>query len=997
MSTVSAQKNLYSIPAREPFFKVLIDYCWQMAGNDFGALSDQLILLPSRRACRELREEFLRFFDGQPILPPRMNALGDLDEDDIALLSYGQDTAEQFMEIPPAISPIKRQMILADKILNHAKQDEKGGIATRYDQAMVIAGQLGRFIDEMITEGAVFDDLKNIVPENYASHWDVILSFLSILFDEWPSILTELGYVDPATRRNMVIRAQAQLWAHKPPSHPVIIAGVTGTIPAAAELIKTVLSHDNGHVILPGVDMNIDAESYAVLGEDHPQHGFKELLQQIEIKRENIEILGLSDGGARAVFLGEVMRPKETTDRWSDLSAERFQNALASVKHIEFENEQDEAQAIALMLREVLEAPAKTACLVTADRHLARRVSSLMKRWDVQIDDSGGVPLHQTPLGIWFLLLAEMIESDCDPVLLVAFLKHPLTHLGMDKKEMMKKVHAFEKHLLRAGFSGQGLDEIMAFTLLDERTGEPRDLPDISFIQNLKEKVQDFVFKLKSEEKSLKEIALTHVRLAEELAASDHQTGAEILWVDDDGEAMAHFFSNLLQTFDEIHREEHVSNHDFEYSRLLQSLMMGVNVRPKFGGHPRLKILGLMEARLINADVFILGGLNENVWPPEPTADPFLSRGMRIEAGLPTHDKAIGMAAHDFVEKLSKPQVILTRALKSGGSPTIASRWLVRMKALCEKLGIHYDENTSYHDWLYHWHLSDRDITPIKRPMPRPSVDVRPTRLSVSSIEKLMRDPYVVYAQKVLNVQPLDPLKKKSDAAARGQFLHKVMEEFCELYPDDMDEHAREHLDDIAARLLPEFCPHEKTRVFWKSRFDAIAPLIIAHEREWRTKAQTLVIEREGTHEFIHDKGTFTLYARADRMDINRQDKAVTIIDYKTGGIPSDKDVTHGFSPQLPLEALIANKGGFGPGARNPVASLEYWALKKGEQKKFVKAVKADIDELIDEAEAGLLKLVTYFADESVPYPPAPRQDKALAYNDFEHLSRQKEWGSGTS
>src|SRR5690606_40649772 len=103
-------------------------------------------------------------------------------------------------------------------------------------------------------------------------------------------------------------------------------------------------------------------------------------------------------------------------------------------------------------------------------------------------------------------------------------------------------------------------------------------------------------------------------------------------------------------------------------------------LRPRFGRHPRLFIWGPLEARLQHADRIILGGLNEGTWPGDASIDPWLNRPMRAELAIEPPERRIGLAAHDFASGASAGGVVLTRALKVGGAPTVASRWLLRLR-----------------------------------------------------------------------------------------------------------------------------------------------------------------------------------------------------------------------------------------------------------------------------------------------------------------------------
>ncbi len=430
-------------------------------------------------------------------------------------------------------------------------------------------------------------------------------------------------------------------------------------------------------------------------------------------------------------------------------------------------------------------------------------------------------------------------------------------------------------------------------------------------------------------------------------------------------------------------------------------MMQACVVRLKYGAHPRIQILGLMEARLTQADCFILCGLNEGIWPPEPKADPFLSRHMRIKAGLPSPDKMIGMSAHDFVEKLCAKEVFLTRSKKYQSAPSLPSRWLVRLEAILKKQELSLPVDTYYLSLVRSYSKHD-PVVKIERPAPKPPFEKRPKDLSVSSIKKWMTDPYQLYAEKILRLRKLDPLKKKASYAEKGTYIHKCLEEFLSLYPRQLDDQALDHLKDIGARYLDEFCKDEAQKKFWKNRFDAIAHFFIDYEMKHRQRYLPILTETKGelrlTHKIAHlpEKGEFIVRATADRIDQDQQTKEMVLIDYKSGGIPSKAAMINGAAPQLPLEALIVQGGGYGRAAQNSVQSLQHWALKGDNSEIDIfpsgRSKNLDMEMFLSDTCDNLIRLIELFTDEEVPYYALPNENLKIDYNDYEHLERVWEW-----
>lgn len=979
---MTSKKPIYTIPASCSFIDELVKGLWAQSGEDFGKLSEMFVLMPSRRACRSLSEAFLRFFDGKPSLLPQMTPLGDINEDELQILSHDTDFIQSVMALPPSLSSLKRTFLIAPLLL------EKSELVTSMDQAIALARELGQFLDEIVTEGANIEDLKNIVPDNMAEHWQKTLSFLQVLFEDWPAILKANGVIDPAERRNRIIEIQSNLWAQTNPDYPIIVAGVSGSIPAAAKLIQTVLSLPNGQIILPAVDVVMDEASWNVMPESHPQFGFKKLFSDIGITRHELSVYPFINerNTEKERLISEVMRPSDTSDQWMKLK--KFDKDIVNhFEWIEAENDNEEALCVALILREALEVKNQTASLVTPDRNLARRISSLMKRWNINVDDTGGVPLHQTQVGSWLHLTAQMIEDNFSALSLLNVVKHPFAGWGMDKFKLNEYAYNLDKDFLRGQISYPNLDELIA--QLNEQNQET------GWLTSLKEQSAPFtkIYTTKTEFSSL---IHAHIALAENLATSADIKGKEILWRGDDGETAAQFLAELYDVLKDT-RFHHSG--EFSYAKIFKELMLGYQVRAKYGTHSKLSIMGLMESRLVHSDVLILSGLNEAVWPPEPKIDPFLSRKMRMDAQLPTGDKAIGMAAHDFVEKFGSNKVFITRSLKSGGAPTVPSRWLLRLETVLEKSGISKARNTQYISWARDMDRPEK-VVPLQRPMPKPSLQTRPLSYSVSSIAKLMKNPYGFYAEKVLGLRKCDPIGKKPDTRDKGNFIHAVMEEFCTLYPDTLDDNAKDVLLEIGERKLPEFCNNAAQQTFWWQRFKQLSSWVIEVETEWRNLARVHLTEKRGETKITDSGFEFTLHATADRIDQMRDGSGYAIVDYKTGGAPSDKDMVNGRAPQLPLEALIVEDGGYqGIRQDSDVVSLQHWILKgtnENEQNSF-SLKNITMEDLLIQTRDGVTKLLVAFMNEEIPYNIFIQTGSDEKYNDYDHLERVQEWRRGVS
>jgi ATP-dependent helicase/nuclease subunit B len=957
--------TVYSIAPGLSFVDALALGLMERAGPDPLALSAMTVLLPTRRACRALREAFLRQGEGKPMLLPRMMPLGDPDEDELAF-------AEQHgLDLPPAISPLRRQLLLARLIV--AKEDAS------WDQAARLAAELARFLDQTQTEGLDLGGLAALGGE-YAGHWQATLDFLSILGETWPLALKEEGRIDPAERRNLLIQAQAARWRRDQPPGPVVAAGSTGSIPATADLLAAIAGLPQGAVVLPGLDRLLDAEAWNALEESHPQFGMKALLAKLGVEREQVQDWPGNDrdrplGKSRLKLISEAFRPAGSTEAWRKLGGQ-LDHALLGVELIEAPGPREEAMAIALLLREALERPGATAALVTPDRGLARRVASELGRWKIAIDDSAGQPLSETPPGVFLRLAADAIAQDCAPIPLLALLKHPLAALGEAPGAFRARVRHLEIDKLRGPRPAPGLGPLKGPDWVERLDRAARPLADL----------------LGSPAASLAGLLAAHIALAEALAASQDETGAQRLWQGEAGESASGFVADLAEAARDLPPMPGRA-----YPALLDALMEGIAVRPSWGRHPRLHIWGPLEARLQQADLLVLGGLNEGSWPEPPPPDPWMSRPMRGQFGLPSPERKLGLAAHDVAQALAAPRVVMTRATRSGGAQTVASRWLMRLEAVLQAAG-QLDETKAHPAWNYRTPLLWADmldqsprLPPARPPAPTPPLAARPRELAVTQIETLIRDPYALYAKKVLRLAKLDPVDADPGAAEYGSLVHKALERYLVAWPDHPP------LDPLAVLLA---CGREVFAAsldrpgvwaFWWPRFERAALWIAERESERRPLIRTCLSEVKGSHVFQAPQGPFTVTARADRIDLLKTG-GIAIIDYKTGAPPSAKEVEAGFAPQLPLEAAIALSGGFAEAGQPERVELLYWRLKGSGEGGQEISLGPDAAKLAEASLAGLMSLAAYYDRADTPYAARPHPGMDPKGDEYDHLERIRDW-----
>lgn len=1015
---------LFTIPPTRPFVDALAGGLLteaEASPRGVEALADLLVLLPTRRACRALREAFLRASDGRALLLPRMRPIGDVDEEELGLAAAGDPAAAaaELIDLPPAIDATRRRFLLARLILaapdlSSPKRSGDRGAAPSPDRALMLADELARLLDQTQTEGLSLEAVAGLVPDLYADHWRMTVEFLKILSERWPDLLGAIGALDPAERRNRLLDAQAAAWSESPPAFPILAAGSTGSIPATARLLAAVARLPQGRVVLPGLDRRLSEADWAAVGDDpsHPQHGLHRLLAAIGAERGAVadwpggeDATGREAREARTALMAEALRPAATTAAWAraaDLPAE----SVDGLAWLEAPSAATEAGAIALALRQALETDGRTAALVTPDRNLARRVAAALARWGIAVDDSAGRPLAGTPAGVFARLVAEAALTGFAPIPLLALCKHPLAGLGLAPAALRREIRYLERALLRGPKPGPGTRGLRA--ALAEAEGDrfksrwldaPRVAALIGRIEAALEPLRDGLAAGRAA--PLDALIDAHIAAAEAVAASDAEPGAERLWRGEDGEALAERLAECLEAARVDGALPPIPGGD--YPAVLEALLAGAVVRPAYGRHPRVFIWGPLEARLQHADLVVLGGLNEGTWPPEPEADPWMSRPMRRDFGLPALERRVGLAAHDFAQAFAAPQVLLSRAAKVDGQPTVASRWLERLGVVLARAGL-ADRLAPNRGWaadLLAWEHSLHDQErgpPLPPPAPRPPVAARPRSLSVTRVEAWLRDPYAIFAERILGLSRLDDIDADFGAAERGQFIHDALDRFVRACPPERPLPAPDEALALLLRCGEEaFGPHAldraEVRAFWWPRFERIARWFLATETDRREREGLVRSATEIRGDLTVDgpAGPFRLSATADRIDL-KHGGGYAILDYKTGQPPSAKELAAGYAPQLPLEAAMAAAGAF-PGLEpGAVVELAFWRLSGGDPPGEVKAPKLDVEAAANDARAGLERLVAAFDDPERPYTALPRPARAPRFNDYQHLARVAEW-----
>lgn len=1014
--------TLYNIPAGLPFADCLAAGILELYGHSPDILAQTTIFLPSKRGIRALQDAFLKRRKGRLLMLPSLRALGDGLDEEPSLLAENDMTASHILTQKQVLSGGVRQLVLTRMILEHIRKKE---MDMSYPEAFALAVSMIGLLDSLQSERITFEELKNIDVGSYAKAWQDNVRILHVMTDIWPEFISQKNFIDPAPYRNAVLETLTQSWTNHPPQRPIIAAGSTGSMPASADFMKLIAHLPQGCVVLPGYDDALSQRDKAFLTADHPQFGLNNLVNHIAPNNNKPiphwtsakKFLSVKHD-AKKRFFHELMRPSATAEEWFNIkkriSHDDIKHAIDGLKIISAPSEREEATAIALIMRETLETPHKTAALITPNRMLARRVKTELARWNIIPDDSAGIPLSDMPQGIFCKLLCDVIETNLAPVALLAFLKHPFVTMGMKSGYFKRPLRALEDDLLRGPTPPEGIDGLRQYLQskinnIDKGRQSASELKErLTSIFNTLNIIEETLKPLlyMPDKSTMKDFITALISVINKITLKSNDTGETFnrFWSDDSGKAMESMFLDFANHSDLLGYipVPALRGHLMEFTAKIP-------IRQSHGISKRLFIWGTPEARLQQTDHIILGGLTEGSWPISPDTGIWLSRTMRSSIGLSAPERRIGLSAHDLVQAACAPKVFLTHALKSDGSPLIPSRWLIRLENIIKGL---FDSQSDlnlmeqlkdrkYLKWASNLDKSDITLPPAKRPMPTPPAAVRPRKLSVTAIDTWIRDPYSIYAEHILNLRQKDPLHKEKAAADRGTMMHSVLQHFMEKEKNNISAKSQIIMDQIITDHIMQHNGDPSITAFWRPRLKQIGTSFIKEEIKKHKYRKAILLEGRGQISFQTQAGEFILTARVDRID-RTNDNSLVIIDYKSSetSAASNKQVASGISPQIPLQAYIAQNGGFETINAAPVTGGEYIVLtgKKAVSYETLPIIPpknshcALFQDITNHVSEGFISWVNRFDDEKTPYTSHFMPQYIKFEGHYDHLARVQEW-----
>ncbi len=969
----SPQARIFGLPPGVDFPATLVAGLKdRLKGHPPEAIARVDLIVNTRRMARRLRDIFDQ---GPPGFLPQIRLITDLNG-----LVPG-------LTAPKTVSPLERRLELANLVSALLKSDPS--LAPR-TSLYALSDSLAGLLDEMQGEGVDIEAITGLDVTDQSGHWARAQRFLGIV-DQY--LNRDNRAPDAEERQRTLVQRIAAHWRDTPLSHPVILAGSTGSRGTTAMFMQAVAKLPQGAVVLPGFDFEMPTAVWndldeALLAEDHPQYRFHKLMQMLDLPRAAITEWTTSDTPSRARnrLVSLSLRPAPVTDAWLREGKElkEVEEATADLTLLEAPSPRVEALTIALRMRQAVE-DGQIAALITPDRMLTRQVTSALDRWGILPDDSAGTPLQLSPPGRFLRHIVGLFLQPLDAATLLTLLKHPLTHSSTSRNLHQLFTQQFEMRLRKDGLPFPDPTGILRIAT---RAAKDMREPD-AFLAWAEWVASTFCGHHRKDSQNLSHWVLHHLNLVEAIAAGQEGTTEHELWQQKAGEKARTVMQEL-----EDHAAFGAEMTASEYASLVGALLSAEEVRDRDAPRSDVMIWGTLEARVQGADLVILGGLNDGTWPEAPAPDPWLNRYMRLNAGLLLPERRIGLSAHDYQQAIAAPQVWLTRAIRSDEAETVPSRWLNRlgnlMNGLPNELGKASWEamQTRGAWWLDQARALDEVTrTPsAQRPSPRPPVAARPRKLSVTEIKHLIRDPYAIYAKHTLDLRPINPLVQSPDAPMRGVILHEVMEAFVRDTVADPDLLTKSHLLDVARQVLEREAPWPAARAMWLARIERIADWFIDREVLRQQTATPVAFEDAamGQHE-LADIG-FTIFGFADRIDVTDQGTA-RVYDYKTGTPPTPKEQQF-FDKQLLIEAALVEQGGFKEVPAMPVAEATYIGV--GATPKEVRAPLDD--EPPAEVLAGLRTLIATYLQAYQGFTSRRMVKTEDFAGDYDQLARFGEW-----
>jgi ATP-dependent helicase/nuclease subunit B len=956
--------NIFNIPANYHFFESLFDWLQE---NFSDRLSEVKIFLPNRRSCRQLTQIFIE--KKLNAFLPKIKAISDLSYEDFFDLPADSETKniiDDLLQIK-VISGIDHLFFLTKEI----EKLSVFGSEIEFNQAFKISLILKDLFDEIERAEIDLKKLTEIDDSDLSSHRQLTLDFLKNFQVQIKNSLLKENIFFTTSYQNFIVEKFTELLQKNGSKTPLVIAGSTGSMSFGKKLIKAISQQKNGYVVLHS--LLADKKNFGA--ENHPQFFLNQLLGFLEIEKNSVKKIAkenfLLSSNNRLDLLSLLMLPSFESLKWQNVQAylnekTAIEDLEKNFKLIETKNEIEEAKIIALILAESTTQKKKSA-VITNNRKLADLLKLELQKTSLPFNDTRNLGVFNSKLINFLLLILELIESEFNSHSLLATLKNPLCYHSQNKEIIAD----FEIKILRQERLKPGIDGIK----------EKLKIVDQKELNNF---FEDFCSKLiihpKPVEghderyfnkfdmaKSLSSKIQDLIKITENLSKKSWQKLLE--------EEPAQI--ELFEFFEELKSQNNLKISDNNFLASLKDLLTQISFFEKSDATSSIQILSTIEARLLNYDLVIIASLNEGEFP-EIETDNWLGKKIRKDLEIERSAKKTGQNAYDFCNYLSNQRIVLTRSEVRNGATLIASPFLLKFRTLCQKIGANLNSGEEYFNFLKNSQSNESKLAR-QETNPKPKIEFRPKKLSITEISKLISDPYTIYAKKILELRELEKIDHESSYAEFGSFVHKALEDFIK------NPHQNDFLEK-SEEIFTKYFFSEEAKLTWLPKFKNIFVDFLRKNEEFSDYKNYVEIP-------VKIKiGENLISGKIDRL-ISNETGLVQIFDYKTGEIPTKKSVTSGAEPQLTIAMLAIVEGLIESELKNvdldKIDSLNYWKLSasSGSEIKEMCDKNSEIKILYSAAKLGLAKLFEYFSDKENGYISAPNK-KNYKKNEYSHLAR---------
>lgn len=918
------------------------------------ALIHHTLFLPTRRSARAFEKCLAAHTEHGLFSPPRIIALTDFPPEAF--------DCEQSAILPTAT---ERHLLMVE-LLRGKHFDALLGEQKSLPQLLSHASALLDQIDELFLFEVPQDNLSSLVRHDLPQNQIQALRVLHQVYSEWEPFLKRQGFCDPTQMR--VVRYREYIKTLRDYPHPVIALGIEAAYGFVRDLLKAIMKTRGGAVILGGPE---DGELSRRDSEKahHPDFHLNRLLESMGCERSTLSFINSTKEHPRRLLLEGVFQNHTNVTTSGPLKEEETKNLFLLESGTLFE----EAEAITLMMAEAVVDPLKTVALVTTNQTLTAYVMALLERFGIKADHSKAHAFRSTPLGRLLLLVASFLVSPYSPVTLLSLLKHPYVSLDQGRLSVLALARFLENNVMRTDRMVRGERDLFIKTMPE---GEKALLTKLL---NMKERGQNLLHG--KEPTSLAQALLLLQSSLEELCFKTTLEGIGSIYDTPEGEKFKGWIASVMVS--PLGKTTLEMQH---FPSILRELMDAIPVSKAWGYHPRVFILGPLETRLLSFDRVILADFNEGRWPRKSSDAVWMNQRMRQDVGIVSDVIQMSQEADDLRALLSLKEVFITRALRVDGSPSVPSRWLLRLQAFCTQKNVQLSSVDHYKEWArLIWHEPLKKVNPLLRPLEKPMalppLGARPKRLTISGLNLLKRNPYAFYVNSILKLNALKPLIHQLDALQFGVRLHQVLADAL-ILEDSGSRLTHDVLNALGGRIFASYTSSPLWRYFWQHRLNECFDHFLSLDKNLSYAPQKRFGEVKVTFPFHTDFGDFEIIAKADRLDLITPHGAV-LIDYKTGRTPTASSIKKGEDIQLALEGVMVNEGAFRICDAQVTKGLEYWDLKNGRRVSV-----EEVDTVIGNAESALIELLEQYYKVGAAY----KINFDHLSDEIRHFSRWEEW-----